>query len=56
MISIIQLLVGKTEVHTTYKEYMPPLYYQNVKDLATSNRVVYIYVLKFFFPFLFPLI
>ena len=48
MISMIQLLVGETEVCTTYKEYMPPLYHQNTNDLATSNRVVFIYALYFF--------
>ena len=45
---MIQLLVGEIEVHTTYKEYMPPLYHQNTNDLATSNRIVFMHPLYFF--------
>ena len=54
MISMIQLLVGEIEVHTMYKEYMPPLYHQNTNDLATSNRVVFIHALYFFLLSFFP--
>ena len=56
MISMIELLVGEIEVRTTYEEYMPPLYHQNMNDLATSNCVVfmhplYLFFLSFFLPF-----